>query len=234
MSASPVRINQSFLAVREQRLIRWILPKLPAGVTSLDLTIFGLAGSCVGAIGLLACNLSNFGLVLVALGVSMNWFGDSLDGSLARFRKEERPRFGFLVDHTSDLLSQIILIVGFGLSPFLSLLAAMAILLCYMLFSAYTYIRAATHSIHQMAYIGLGATEFRILMIAWAFAGAAFGLREPIIGALSRIDIAVLTLAGMATLGLFAKAFAEAAEIWREENLEDAPVEAARQSPDKA
>ena len=82
-------------------------------------------------------------LAAVVVGVALNWFGDSLDGSLARYRHTERPRFGFLVDHTCDLFSQILIIVAFALSPFLTLVSALVVLLCYLLFSAYTYIRAA-------------------------------------------------------------------------------------------
>ena len=193
-NGSPKRYNRSFLAAREQDLIRWILPQIPRAVNSLHLTIIGLVGSLLTAVALIGCNWSFFWLPLVTLGVGLNWFGDSLDGSLARYRQEERPRFGFLVDHTCDLLSQVLIIVAFGLSPFLSLVSALVVLLCYLLFSAYTYIRAATQHIHQMAYIGVGATEFRILMIAWSLIGAVSGLHEPLVNGLSTIDLTILTL----------------------------------------
>ena len=147
----------------------------------------------------------------------MNWFGDSLDGSLARYRQEERPRFGFLVDHTCDLFSQILVIVAFGLSPFLSLISALTILLCYLLFSAYTYIRAAAHHIHQMAYVGVGATEFRILMVVWAIAGVTFGLHEPLVHGISTIDLVILILALFAVLGLGIKATLDARDVALEE-----------------
>ena len=209
----PVRRNRSFLADAEQALIRWILPKIPHLTTSLHLTGVGMAGSLMAALGLIACNWSFAFLPVVIFGVALNWFGDSLDGSLARFRHEERPRFGFLVDHTCDLFSQILIIVAFGLSPFLSLVSALVILLCYLLFSAYTYIRAAAHHVHQMSYIGVGATEFRILMIVWACAGAALGLKEPLLGALTRIDIAVLSMGVMAVFGLGYKASIDARMI---------------------
>jgi phosphatidylglycerophosphate synthase len=143
----------------------------------------------------------------------MNWFGDSLDGSLARYRKEERPRFRFLVDHTCDLFAQIILIVAFGLSPFLSLVAALVVLLCYLLFSAYSYSRAAAHHVHQMSYIGVGATEFRILMIFWAKASSAAGLKEPLVNGLSGIDISIFGLGLLAVVGLGVKAVTDARQV---------------------
>ena len=213
----PRRHNKSFLAAAEQWLIRQILPRIPANITSLHLTVIGLIGSFVASFALVACHLSNGWVALVAVGVALNWFGDSLDGSLARYRQEERPRFGFLVDHTCDLFSQILVIVAFGLSPFLSLVSALTILLCYLLFSAYTYIRAAAHHIHQMAYVGVGATEFRILMVVWAFAGAAFGLREPLVNGISTLDLVILILAAFAVVGLGIKAVADAKEIAHQE-----------------
>ena len=142
--------------------------------------------------------------------------GDSLDGSLARYRREERPRFGFLVDHTCDLFSQLLIIVAFGFSPYLSLVSALIVLLCYLLFSAYTYIRAATQHVHQMAYIGVGATEFELLMILWPIVAATLGLREPLVSSdLSKTDDVILVMAAMAVCGLFCKAVVDAAEIAR-------------------
>ena len=216
--SGPQRQNRSFLAHAEQVAIQAILPRIPANICSLDLTVFGMVGSVIAAIGLIGCYWSNWFLVVVTIGVVMNWFGDSLDGSLARYRKEERPRFGFLVDHTCDLFSQILIIVAFGLSPFLSLVSALVVLLCYLLFSAYTYIRAATHHIHQMAYIGVGATEFRILMIFWACLGAALGLHEPVVGTITLIDSFVLALGALAVIGLAIKAVRDARDIARAEN----------------
>ena len=114
--------------------------------------------------------------------------------------------------------------MAFGISPFLSLVSALVVLLCYLLFSAYTYIRAAAHHIHQMSYIGLGATEFRILMIVWACLGAALGFGEPVLGALTRVDVAILSLGAMAVVGLGIKAFGDARAI---AETEPAPSKAA-------
>lgn len=213
----PRRHNRSFLALAEKALIAWLLERIPLSVTSLHLTAVGLVGSFLASVALVACNLSSAWVVLVVVGVALNWFGDSLDGSLARYRKEERPRFGFLVDHTCDLFAQIMIIVAFGLSPFLSLVSALTILLCYLLFSAYTYIRAAAHHIHQMSYVGVGATEFRILMIAWAVFGAAFGLREPLVHGISPLDLGILFMAGFAVIGLGIKAVMDAREVAEQE-----------------
>ena len=216
---NPHRHNRSFLAEAEQNLIRWLLPRIPSRITSLHLTAFGMLGSLSAAVALIGCNWTVLWLPMVALGIFINWFGDSLDGSLARHRREERPRFGFLVDHTCDLFSQILLIVAFGLSPFLSLVSALTVLLCYLLFSAYTYIRAAAQHVHQMSYIGIGATEFRILMVGWAFIAALCHIREPLVSGLSGLDLAILALAVFAVLGLGLKAIGDARDVAEEENL---------------
>jgi phosphatidylglycerophosphate synthase len=218
--SGPQRRNRSFLAQAEQRAIREILPRLPARINSSTLTVIGVCGSLIASLSLIACNWSLAWTPLFVVGIVLNWFGDSLDGSLARYRKEERPRFGFIVDHTCDLFSQIAIIVSFGLSPFLSLVSSLAILLCYLLFSAYTYIRAAAHHVHQMSYIGVGATEFRILMILWGVAGAAFQIHEPLVNGLSSLDIAILSMAAMAVAGLGYKAFSDAMQVAAEEKKE--------------
>jgi phosphatidylglycerophosphate synthase len=215
--SGPKRQNRSFLAEAEQSLIRFILPQLPRVVSSLHLTAVGLAGAIIASVGLIGCRWSLWCLPAVVIGVAMNWFGDSLDGSLARFRQEERPRFGFLVDHTSDLFSQIIMIVAFGFSPFLSLISALTIIICFLLFSAYTYIRAAAHHIHQMSYIGVGATEFRIMMIVWALLRAAFGASETPSSGISVLDISIMVLAGFAIIALGMKAANDARVIAMEE-----------------
>jgi phosphatidylglycerophosphate synthase len=213
------RQNRSFLAQSEQGLIQWILPRIPAQATSLHLTAFGMFGSFVAAVALIGCNWSHLWLPIVALGISINWFGDSLDGALARFRNEERPRFGFLVDHTCDLFSTIMLIVAFGFSPFLSLVAALTVLLCYLLFSSYTYIRAAAHHVHQMSYLGLGGTEFRILMIGWSYLAAFLEVREPLVSGVSGLDMGILALAAIAVLTLALKAIGDARDVAFEENM---------------
>jgi phosphatidylglycerophosphate synthase len=211
------RHNRSFLANAEQKAIRWILPRIPRAITSLHLTLLGMFGSILAGTALIACNWSFSWLPVVVLGIVLNWFGDSFDGSLARYRKAERPRFGFLVDHTSDLFSQTVIIISFGLSPFLSLFSALIVLLCYLLFSAYTYIRAAVQNIHQMAYVGLGATEFRILMAVWALLGPALGLRQSPMNGESTLDIAIMSLGGLAVIGLGVKAVSDARYIAAEE-----------------
>jgi phosphatidylglycerophosphate synthase len=134
----------------------------------LHLTLVGLAGAIGTATALILCNWWSIGVVLVPVGLFIHWFGDSFDGSLARYRGTERHSFGFLIDHAVDLLAMSIILTGFGLSPFLTPISALLVLAVYLLYSCYTYIRVAIEDVHRMSYGGMGATEFRLLMAGWA------------------------------------------------------------------
>lgn len=215
-SESSKRHHQSFLGAAEQKLIRAIVAELPAYVTPLQLTRIGMFGAVVAAVALVGCRWSSLWLPLLPVGIFLNWFGIALDGPLALHRKVEHPRLGF-VDHTYDLFSQILIIVAFGLSPFLSLGSALIVLACYLLFSAYTYIRAIARHVQQMSYIGLGATEFRILMVAWAFIAHAVGINESSVHGVSRLDAAIMLLAVLAVGGLAIKAVSDARRVAADE-----------------
>lgn len=216
MSSVQVRRDvRSFLAAHEHRLVDWLLPLLPQRFGVLHLSALGFVGSVVAVIGLIASNWSYSWVALVVLGVAANWFGSGL----AHYRNGGAiDRFSFMVCHVSDLFAQVLLIVGFGLSPFLSLTSAFIVLLCLLLFSSYTYIRAATQRVRQMAYLGVGATEFRLLMIVWAVLGAGLGLREPLVGRFTNIDLGVISLAAMALVGLAVKVVVDARDIAAEES----------------
>ena len=104
------------------------------------------------------------------------------------------------------------------MSPFLSLKSAFIILFCYLFFSAYTYLRAAAGRVQQMAYIGLGTTEFRILMIVWAFVAHAIGIDETVVDGVSRLDAAIMLLAILAVCGLVIKVVRDAQRIAADDN----------------
>jgi hypothetical protein len=211
------RHHQSFLAPGEQKLVNAIIVELPPQITPLHLTRLGLFGAVVASAALIGCRWSVLWLPLVPVGVFLNWFGIALDGPLAVYRNQARPRLG-LVEHTYDLFSQILIIVAFGLSPFLTIESAFIVLVCYLLFSAYTYIRAIARHVQQMAYIGLGATEFRILMVVWAFAAHALGIDATLGEGVSRLDAAISILAVIAVFGLAFKAVADARCVAVDEN----------------
>jgi phosphatidylglycerophosphate synthase len=185
----------------------------PDRLTPSTLTAVGVIGAVIGSIGLVACHWSDAWLVVVVLGISLNWLGDSLDGSLARYRGLERPRLGFMVDHTCDLFSNLLLIVSFGFSPFMSVFSALIVLQSYLLLAAYTYVIAASYGVHTMGYGGLGATEFRILMILYAVLSAAFDNRKPFQLGYSSIDLIIASFATIIAGALVVRAFKDAKKI---------------------
>ena len=103
--------------------------------------------------------LPALGLVVVALAV--NWFGDSLDGTLARVRKHERPRYGFYVDHVLDVVGITMLVGGMALSSFMSPIVALALLVAYLLVSAEVFLATAVNGEFRMSFLSVGPTELR-------------------------------------------------------------------------
>jgi len=209
------RVNASFVASLEARAIKAIVPVIPASVSPNSLTVLGLIGAAITSIGLIACTWSTHAVILVPIGLFLHWFGDSFDGSLARHRRIERPSSGFFIDHSSDLFAMTIIIVGFGFSPFLTITSALLVLATYMLFVAYTYVKVAVEGVHQLAYGGLGATEFRLLMAGWAIAGSTAGpaLLGPRVQGVFLIDIVIGVLSGCAFCALAWMAWRNALRI---------------------
>jgi archaetidylinositol phosphate synthase len=199
-----VRLNRSFLADSEQKFIMFLIGNLPPTVTPLHLTTVGIIGALLCSISLIGCNQSAAFLPLVFLGLFINWFGDSLDGSLARFRRIERPRYGFLVDHSSDLIAQTVILIGLGFSPYFTTTSALIVLVMYLLFSAFTYIRIVVAHVHHMAYNGLGATEFRIMIASWVLvahvAAPLITLRR--VAGYSSLDVVIAALS-IGAFGVF-------------------------------
>ena len=190
---STSRRNESLLARGEQKIIAALLENIPPTVMPIHLTMLGMTGAGITFIGLVGCNLSAAFLPLVPIGLFMHWFGDSLDGALARFRRIQRPRYGFLIDHTADLITQTVILVGFGFSPYFTMTSALLVLAMYLLFSAFTYIKVVVDHVHQLAYGGLGGTEFRIMIAIWTVMAHAFGpyISLPTVGGYAGLDVVV-------------------------------------------
>ena len=180
MQSPPVvsRIHRSWLAAREKRLLTWLAGKLPAGVAPDHLTILGIAGAALCGLGFAASGHSPLFLWLAIFGLLINWFGDSLDGTLARYRGTERPRYGFFIDHTTDILSQVFIFFGLGASAFMRLDIALLALLSYWMAALMTLIRAVATRVFQISYFGIGPTEIRLALIAYTLTLMPFGPLE--------------------------------------------------------
>jgi len=203
-SSSP---DRSFLAPIQRRAVTWLVPRLPVALSPSDLTRLGLLGALVVASALILCRWWADVVYLVPVGVLLNWFGAAVDGPLADHRREQHKRRG-LVEHLTDLASLFIMIVAYAFSPFLTFEAAAIILTCYLLFSAYTYIRAATGHVEQMALIGVGAAEFRLMLAFWPFVARALDAAGGVM-----VTFATAILAGIAVVALMLKVYIDARKI---------------------
>jgi archaetidylinositol phosphate synthase len=160
------RIQQNLLAAGERRLLTWLAGKMPIWVTPDKLTTVGFLGACLIAAGYALSSVRIEWLWLSIGAFFINWFGDSLDGSLARFRKIERPKFGYFIDHSTDSLGNMLLMIGLGASPFLRMDVALFGLGAYLLLSIHTFVAARVVDEFRLSYVAAGPTELRLILIA--------------------------------------------------------------------
>jgi len=158
------RVHGSLLAAGEKRVLIWIAERLPRWVNSDHLTGLGAAGMLGAGLGYALSPHWRPALLLVVFFLMVNWFGDSLDGTLARVRRHERPRYGFYIDHVLDAVGILLLIGGLLAGGYVSLLPAAAFLLAYYLLTIE--IALATHAlgVFRISYWKFGPTELRILL----------------------------------------------------------------------
>jgi len=160
------RLNDSVLGLLERPALAWMAQRLPARVTPDHLTAIGLLGALAAAGGYLASRWSIQWLWVVNAGLLVNWVGDSLDGTVARLRRIERPRYGFFVDHTSDLFAQSLVFLGLGLSPCARFEIACLGLIAFLMTFVYSLICVEVRDTLRITYFGFGPTEIRALLIA--------------------------------------------------------------------
>lgn len=159
------RIQTSLLNAAEKKLLVSLANRLPGWVTSDMLTFLGVAGAVICAVGFVLGNFNVNYLWISSLGLFINWFGDSLDGTVARVRKAQRPVYGFFIDHTLDAVTICIMCIGAGLSPMFRFGVVMLVLAGYLVLSIYTYIGAILKGEFRLTYSSFGPTEFRLVVI---------------------------------------------------------------------
>jgi phosphatidylglycerophosphate synthase len=186
----------------ERPLVGWLARKLPVFVRPDHLTLAGFAGALTCGVSYGASWLSPALLWVASAGLVINWFGDSLDGTLARFRKIERPRYGFFIDNATDLLSQMCVFLGLGASPYMRFDVACLGLAGYYMVSFFNLIKAVDTRVIRIGFFGIGPTEIRLGLICyncllqvigpWSF-DTPFGRMSPFDGIVIAIVAVVLT-----------------------------------------
>ena len=159
------RIQTSILNPYEKKILTYMAERMPAWVTSDMLTFVGFLGALVMATGYSLSNLNLHWLWLSCLGLFINWFGDSMDGSLARVRGTQRKTYGFFIDHNVDVINETIMFISVGVSPLVNMSFAMFALVAYLMLSVYVYIDCHLKGEMRLTYSGLGPTEFRLMLV---------------------------------------------------------------------
>ena len=163
--APALRINQSLTAGIERRALKWMAERAPRRLTSDHLTTLGLGAQIAAGVFYALSRYNRLSLLLVIFCLVLNWLGDSLDGTLARVRGQERPRYGFYVDHMVDVLGSVALMCGLGFSGLLHWQTAVAMLVAFLVLSCESYLATYTLAHFQMSQGIFGPTEIRILLI---------------------------------------------------------------------
>jgi len=213
------RVNQSLTAAVEKRILEWMARRMPRWVTSDQLTALGLAAQIAAGVFYVLARFHRYGLLLVCVCLALNWFGDSMDGTLARVRRQQRPRYGFYVDHMVDILGSAALMLGMACSGFVHWQTAMAMLIAFLILASESYLATHTLGCFQMSQGLFGPTEIRILLI---FGNLAL-LRSPYSTILGHRWLLFDVGGVIATTGMFGMALVttarHAAELYRQEPL---------------
>jgi archaetidylinositol phosphate synthase len=195
-TADAPRSKQFLLARPEARVLEWIARRLPARVMPDHLTALGVLAALGIAAAYVLSNGDKAWLWAASALLVVHWLGDSLDGTLARVRKTERPRYGYYLDHLVDAFATAAIGIGLGLSPYMLLSVGLVIVIAYLILSINTYLETHAFGVFTLGYGRLGPTEARVLLIAvntaLALGAATFGILD-VLG----IGLAALMIAGL-------------------------------------
>jgi phosphatidylglycerophosphate synthase len=207
----PKRVNGSLIEELERPLLASLARRMPDFVTPDALTALGVAGAAVVFVAYALVPWKPSFLWLASFGLVLNWFGDSLDGTIARERRIERPRYGFFVDHTSDFVSQLLIGFGLAISTVVRFDVACVALIAYLLLAAFSFVRGTATGTLPISFAGIGPTEVRILI---ATLNAVVFFYQPMMvdtrwGPLSVLDFGMLGGSASAFVVFAASAFRE-------------------------
>ena len=201
------REQLSMLAAVEKKTLIRLARRMPPWVNSDHLTVLGFLAMFAAGVLYWAAGRDRRALLGVILALAVNWFGDSLDGTLARVRNRLRPRYGFYVDHISDAIGTFFLLGGLGLSGYMSLPVALCLLIFYFLLSIEVYLTTYTIGTFHLSFWSFGPTELRLLLCIGNIALFYY----PVVGLFGRrfllFDVGgVIGIAGMAMMLVWAAA----------------------------
>jgi phosphatidylglycerophosphate synthase len=203
----------------EKRLLVWLAHRLPGWINSDHLTALALLAMAGAGASYALTRVTPLAFLAAISFLAVNWFGDSLDGTLARVRRRERPRYGFYVDHVVDLLGTAFLLTGLGLSGYMHPLVAFAVFSAYLLVCSEVYLRTCATGTFRMSFLMIGPTELRILLSI----GSLFAMVQPTSALFGRtfllFDVAGVIAAAALTATFIGSAAAGTKALYREEPL---------------
>jgi phosphatidylglycerophosphate synthase len=196
------RIQESIFAAPEKRLLIWLAERIPARINSDHLTLLGFTAQLLTGVSYALARYDRLWLLAGIAFLALNWFGDSLDGTLARVRNQQRPRYGFYVDHILDSIGSVALMGGLALSGYMSPAIAISLLILFLLLSIQSYLATYTFGEFRMSFWSFGPTELRLLLVAGNL--ALFRWPTVLHGRYRLFDFGgVIGIAGMAAMLLF-------------------------------
>lgn len=212
-----LRLQESFSAAAERKALAWLAARLPARMNSDHLTAIGFASMMLAGASYAFARVNHAGLVLATLFLALNWFGDSLDGTLARLRNRQRPRYGFYVDHMIDTFGGLFLMGGLALSGFIDWKIALGMFVAFLMLSVQVYLATYALGKFQLSFAKFGPTEIRILLSlgnVWLWFhpdGRAFG------SSVRLLDVGgTIAIVGMAAM-LVGSAIVNTVQLYRAE-----------------
>ena len=213
------RCQESLLAGLEKRCLLWLAHRMPAWVNSDHLTLLGFAAMFLAGVCYALAQWWPPSLLVVNLWLAVNWFGDSLDGTLARVRNRQRPRYGFYVDHIVDSFSALFLVCGLAFSGYMDGWVALALLVSYYLLSINAYLATYTMGTFQLSFWKMSPTEMRILLAV----GNAVALFRPTVHVfgppLRFFDVAGIVAVASMVLVLLISVTRNTLELYRAEKI---------------
>jgi len=207
------------LAPLEKKTLIWLAQRMPGWVNSDHLTILGFLGMVLAGVCYYLARFSPLAIVGAVVFLAVNWFGDSLDGTLARVRNRQRPRYGFYVDHIVDSFGAIFLIGGLGLSGYMTGTVALVLIIAYFLLAIEIYLATYTIGIFRLSFGVWGPTELRIVLAI----GSVVLLYKPIVTVAGRhyllCDVSgVIAIIGLISIAII-NSIRNTIRLYREERL---------------
>jgi phosphatidylglycerophosphate synthase len=210
-SAKHVRVNDILLGPIERPALAYFCKIAPEWATPDTMTLIGILGALMIAGGYILTKFNMGFIWLASAGFIINWYGDSMDGSLARYRKIERPKYGYYVDHIVDIVNEFIVILSLGISPLVHFEISALVLIGYLMLSAHVFLRTYVDNVFKISYSKLGPTEVRVIFIL--INTIVFFLHNPEVGSLFNISFTLFdVLIGFVGVLLFSFFFISSAQ----------------------